>query len=154
MKRTIVIAVFVFCTSACYLFSQQNQQEIDLFSGCPDPQSICEAFHPCSEVSNYCEGEKCFEMNYGDEIGLVASDMSGFFPKTWLVGAEKKLTFLSSRSCVVTKRNRMIKVTIPERSSSCTMTLGTSDDFFFEHFFSDPRSPCLAWIECRVAVDR
>lgn len=154
MKRTIVIAVFVFCASVCQTFSQQNQQEIDLFSGCWDPQSICEAFHPFSEVSNYCEGEKCFEMNYGGEIGLVASNLTGFFPKTWLMGAERKLTFMSSHSCVVTKKNRMIKVAIPERSSSCSMALGTADSFYFEHFFSDPRSPCLAWVECRVDAAR
>ncbi|MEJ2111900.1 MAG: hypothetical protein P8Z37_18715 [Acidobacteriota bacterium] len=149
MQQQILVAGLVVCAFVCQAFTQQKQ-EANLISGCQNPQLICETFHPDSEVINSCEGERCFEKIYGWEIGLVASNELGFFPKQWIIEAETNITLSSLDSCVVTRRNKTIKIAIPDGSTSCTMIIEEPEYLYYEHFVSDPNSPCLGWVECRV----
>ena len=152
MKHIIILIIFVFCTFVCFTFSQQPQQEeIDRISGCVDPQKVCSDFHPSSEITGYCESEQCIEINYGDKIKLAVTSELGVFPKVWFIEGENNLTLSPSPlSCLVTKRDKEILVEIPDNRISCMMALQSSKYKYFEHFTSNPQSPCLGWVECRT----
>jgi hypothetical protein len=125
-----------------------------VYGNCPtDGDALCRLYHGVeSRATRWCTYDTCFEMNYGDEIRVVAADERGDFPRTWFTWSEERLTHLPGTPypCDLTREGKTkTRVEIPEPGFRCTAALSTGEDLYHEHFASNPTSGCLAWIECK-----
>ncbi|WP_185244765.1 hypothetical protein [Citrifermentans bremense] len=122
------------------------------FAACPDPQLVCQIYHPGSTMTGYCAYADCFDMSYGEEVRLVAGDDEGLFPRRWKMWNKHAadITQWGDFPCNIEPNGSKTKIWIPEGDTKCSVKLNSSNSsIFYEHFAANPLSGCLGWVECR-----
>jgi hypothetical protein len=150
MKR-IILTIFVLGALASCVYAQQAEgEDATLYGTCPDPVVACRLFHgPNIIATAWCAFEDCFEMSYGSEARVVAADEWGDFPKMFFVWHEGTMT-PGGIPCILKERGHKTRVEIPETEIRCSAKLETIEHLYYEHFVSNPKSGCLAWLECKA----
>jgi hypothetical protein len=120
-------------------------------TGCPDPEWVCENYHPGSELTGFCgiSEEDCLGKNYGEEITLVPL---GKYATKWLVKTEGILVGMGFE-CLIFDGNTVSTLEIPYEVTGipvCAAVLKTQDHRYAEHFASNTVSGCFGWAECKL----